>query len=216
MEYKIENFLTFKDNILKYIIKILFNELKKYIDSGEIIFTGSFVYNKIGLTNKKHFKDIDIAINNGENGDYISNLIVLILYNIELNEYRKIFNEKYKNKITINNKLVKNFKQILLIDVFRSDHPKFDEKKHTKLYIFDDVYTIYFGHEFYLNETFNLLLRHIKKQKLLKGDDDICYFIKSYNKKLKNFLEYIDYESFSNKKLLKEIDNIINIKRLYE
>jgi hypothetical protein len=216
MEYKIENFLTFKDNILKYIIKILFNELKKYIDSGEIIFTGSFVYNKIGLTNKKHFKDIDIAINNGENGDYISNLIVLILYNIELNEYRKIFNEKYKNKITINNKLVKNFKQILSIDVFRSDHPKFDEKKHTKLYIFDDVYTIYFGHEFYLNETFNLLLRHIKKQKLLKGDDDICYFIKSYNKKLKNFLEYIDYESFSNKKLLKEIDNIINIKRLYE
>lgn len=205
------DFMIYKNNLLEYIMYKIYNHYYEYIISGDLIFTGSIIYDRLGLIKKKYFGDIDISINDNHIGDEITKTFLQFLGQIDLDYYRNKFNNYYKNKIPqivddSKNKKNLSFDNIIIVDVFRNNHPE-NSDDYDDIFLFSKIHTKYFGHEW------NLEKIYFSFERILTINDDdrrrkqIMKFIRIF----KIYLKHIDKNKFKNKKILTNIENIVNL-----
>jgi uncharacterized protein (UPF0248 family) len=139
----------------KKLIKLLYYNFKEYFESGDIIFTGSIVYYKLGLIDKNNFSDIDISIIEGKYGDMIVNKIK---YYFENNNFDFNVNYIERNWDNLKGICITDYG---LIDILRGK--KGDDKSILDINLFDDIETKYYGLEFEINNIINCLLYNINK-----------------------------------------------------
>lgn len=196
-------YMEFKSRLLEYLITEIFNYFNVYVDSGDLIFTGSIIYDRLDIIKKKYFNDIDISINLNENGNNILKSFNQFLSNIELENFNKEYNIKFKSKLLIDNKEL-DFHNIIVIDTFRNNHPE-NSNEYNDIEIFPNVYSKYFGHEWNLSKIYKsyLIIKNIDNEVKRTGQYE------KFKNIFENYFKYIDINEFQDKLLLYNIINII-------
>lgn len=186
IEYFIEQELKIIPDI-DFLVKILYKRFKKYFDNGDLIITGSYCYNKMGLY-KSTPKDLDISIIEGEENDHIV-LEIINYFEKEQKEISSAFIPKpwYKKPGTIYTKKG-------MIDIFRNYHNNKENEENIKL--LPNVYTKYFGHEWILEAISKLLLYNVEnlekdKEKTIEKHKKIIKHI-YFNNKIKFKDKYLE------------------------
>jgi len=194
-------YMTYKNELIQLISTNIFTDLKHHIDTGDLIFTGSIVHDRLGMIKKQYIGDIDISIND-DIGDDIGKELIKCLAQIDLTEYRNKFHNYFKEKILENNKHL-SFDKILAIDFFRNKHP---EKFEYELELYPNVYTKCFRHEWYLKQYYDSLINISKLKDFEKRDKQINKFINIFE----TYLKFMDINDFHDKNFLRELQYVIN------
>ena len=203
------DFSFFKDNVLKHVISELYQYLNDHFKSGNIIIMGSIMHNALGVMNKNHYKDIDISINNNEKGDNIIKQLAHSLNRIDLNYYRDIFNQKFKNKIELNGNKIE-FNSVIFIEIFRNEHPISNIDIQSNLNLFDNIYTKFFGYEWTLKCIYRGFIDNLTKGKIAEKHID------KYKNILNAYIKHIDYNQIKNKKMIDDIIKSIETNEIKE
>ena len=194
-------YMIYKNELLQFISTEIFTSLKKYIDTGDLIFTGSIVHDRLGIIKKEYIGDIDISIND-EIGDEIRKALVKCLNQIDMTKYKDQFFNYFRDKILENNKHLE-FNDILAIDIFRNKHP---QNVEYELELYPNVYTKCFKHEWYLKQYYDSLMKISKLKDFEKRDKQIIKFINIFE----TYLKFIDINDFHDKDFLKKLQYIVN------
>ncbi len=202
-----DEYMRFKSNLLQYLMSHIFVYYQKYIDSGDLIFTGSIIYDRLGIQKKEHIGDIDLSVNSNIIGDEIQNSFISFLSQIDLTGYKKIYKMSFEPKLIENEKTL-TFDKIIGIDFFRNEHPK-DCKWNVQ--IFPNVYTKYFGHEWNLDKFIKSYQNIINIE---NHEKRIAQIIKFKNL-FQNYLNVISYNEFKNKELYYNIQKILENNEYY-
>lgn len=193
----------FKEELYKYIISSLFHFYRKDINSGDLIFTGSLIYDRLGIQEKKYFGDIDVSISISKNGDEVIRTFISKMNKIDLTKYREKYQKDIEPKVIEDNRQL-TFDKIISIDIFRNEHPE-NCDLDLELYSNPYVYTKYFGHEWNLDKFYHAF------QNIINMSDDKKYLqIIKFKKLFENYLKVIDINEFQDKVLYNNIVDIIN------
>ncbi len=191
------NLVRFKTDLLKFIMIKIFNHYENYFKSGDIIFSGGVLYNELKLIEKNFINDIDISVNNNDNGKKILKDFNSLLNNIDLKYFKDQYNNDFKDNLL-------RFDELINIDLFISNHPNNYVKN---IILFDNIYTHFFGYEWHLYRAFDFYIKTI-----LNIDDPED----RENKKMKNMfiisklLDNIDYSKINNINEINYIKKMIN------
>ena len=192
------NILFSIGNDIDYLVKLLYNNFKKYFDNGDIIFTGSYVYNKMGILNKKEIKDLDISIINGYNGNLIANEIAFFIEQ-QYDIMGKFIRNEWFNKIGF------FYTNKGIIDIFRNDHNYKNNEKifeilpniNTKFYGIEWILDIMYNNIKYLeneikSNKFDEITINNKKNDILKFKNNIIEIISNTNHNIEN-IDILNY-----------------------
>jgi len=196
-------YMKFKSNLLRYLTSLIFINYQKYIDSGDLIFTGSIVYDKLDIIKKEYFGDIDISISDNFRGDEIKHTFVRFLGQIDLSQYKKIFTDSFQPNILENNKHL-TFDQIIAIDAFTNVHPE-NSRDCENIKLFPNIYTKYFGHEWNLDKFYNSYQSILE----IKNEEKRIAQVKKFKNLFETFLKLININDFQDKVLLNNIMDVI-------
>jgi len=187
-----QEYSLFKHELMKHLIHEIFNQNKILFDSGDMIFTGSLVYSKIGIIKSTNFNDIDISISNNISKD----TVIENMKYFDLKYYNDIFNSKFLKTFDMH-----NMSNIVAIDIFNNEHPI---HCNTTIQLFPNIYTKYFGHEWNIDKIYDTYL------KILQISNESKQIKQKYKYKnlFREYLKRIDVNDFVNKEL---VNNIIKI-----
>lgn len=201
----INKYKNIKNVLIEYIIKNFFIKMKNYIDSGDMVFTGSMIHSKLNIINDNVVNDIDISIINNTIGDNILEELKTLFININLDYFEGVLNDIVDDGFVLIKEVYMNeyrpiliIKDLLYIDIFRNEHPK-DNMIDVELY--PSIYTKYLGHDWVLGTTYNGYLYGIQYNvDQLKLDKMIDI--------LKKIINVMDIDNSTNERSI-EIYNII-------
>ena len=121
---------------IEQLLRLLYDNFKTYFNDGNIIVSGSVLYEKLGLIKEKSsWTDLDISINTGEYGDKI--LDEMITFFEKSRRYRMTIQEEEPRRGTVKTPFG-------LLDIFRED---FTPYTPIDLEILPDVHLTYHGEE---------------------------------------------------------------------
>jgi hypothetical protein len=167
--------MIINDNI-KYLIHLMYDNFKKYFDTGDMIFTGSIVYDKIDLYHKEETKDVDISIISGHKGDQIMNEIKNFFlkndFDFRLKYYVRDWEDGLRGMCLT---------QYGLIDFLRNTHN--NKQNESIVEILPSIYTKYYGHEYIINIIYNCYMYNKKENKVNQYKKFYDMLIHMYNNK---------------------------------
>ncbi len=159
-------------NDLHFLLHVMYENFEKYFKTGDMIFTGSIVYDKVGLYKKDVFKDVDISIISGENGDKIINEIKDFF---TTNQF--VFKLKYEERDWddgLRGLVITNHG---LIDIFRGIG---DKQKSETIEVAPNIFTKYYGHTYYVNDVYDKFVYHSKQHNKEQSNKFMNMMFKMY------------------------------------
>jgi len=203
-----------KSDLLEFLVTNIFNNFKNYIDSGDLIFTGGIVHDRVEIIKKERFHDLDISIIIGDYGDKILYELKDYLLNLDFTIFEDSIKTNLNNEFKFkeeNNYLTACFyiDDFYGIDIYRDEYP---EENISTVELYPNIYTKYYGNEWILRETFSTYKKMLssninnktKKRKIDKIERTLVKIFNSIN-------DFKDNELYNDTSNLNKFVNEVNL-----
>lgn len=173
----IKNLLVLNKNF-NFLLSLIYNNFKKYFETGDLVITGSYLYNKINFFKKDDISDIDISILKSNNTKKI------------LNELIVFFSKQYDIMAVyidcpIYDKLGTIYTKRGIIDIVTGDHN--NQNNETTVELMTNVYTKFYGFEWIVYISYRNI-KYMYNDLEKENVDNIEYKYKTIEK----YIEYIN------------------------